>query len=237
MTRSWPSCAACPARPTACASACARCPSRKPRFAWTLPRIDMRRVVLVAAPGRRRARRRRRGAQRCARRRRREPAASGLEAQMRGTRRLGDDGDARRSSRRTTQGARRTVAPQTLKRATCRPPTTRLNKYNAWLRVRVDARQSREGHYARDADRARLRRLRRVRRHEHARASTARHPRPAHPRRQGRGRRAPPRQARRGQGAARPHRGPAAAGERAGARDPELRARSSRSSASSDGTL
>ena len=84
--------------------------------------------------------------------------------------------------------------------------------------MRVDATASRRDD-ARDADRARLRRLRRVGRHEHAGQAGHGVAGAARSGDEGRGRRAPPRPARRRHGTARADSGSAAAGERPPAAD------------------
>ena len=136
MTRSWSSCAACPARPTALRERVRSLPEPQPRFAWTLPRIDVRRVVLVAAPA---------------------VVALGVgAAALNGVLTGGQKPSAQqltysrgapsmppRGPRRRRSSAQHTARVPTPARAPTRakalpPSATRLNKYNAWLRVRVD---------------------------------------------------------------------------------------------------
>ena len=218
MTRSWPSCARLPGAPDGLRERVRALPEPQPRFAWTLPRIDVRRVVLVP----------------CRRSSRSAVGAAALNGVLAGrdegaaAARAGEQRHNGRGAEHLARGQKASAcgsdagqAVRFLPRARRAAPrsrraTTRLNKYNAWLRVRVDADGlSRDD--ARDADRARLRRLRRVGRHEHA--GTARHSvaRPARSGDEGRGRRPAPRQARRGHGAARADPGSAAPGERPGA--------------------
>ena len=141
-------------------------------------------LLVVAAPARLPALRARRGAGgRRARPRRRRAARRARRRILSGAR--GDRPDAARvdagarTRSRTHQcggryafGASKALSPQALRALP--PSSTRLNKYEAWLRVRVADDRLAERDDAGDADRARLRRLRRVGRHEHARASRAR---------------------------------------------------------------
>ncbi len=112
----------------------------QPRFAWTLPRIDVRRVLLVAAPavvalgvgaaalhgvladGSK------------------NPQPLGLEAVQRGNA-AGSTKPGQSVFGVHERALRQSFAPQTgaiPQRADALPPSaTRLNKYNAWLRVRV----------------------------------------------------------------------------------------------------
>jgi hypothetical protein len=100
-------------------------PEPQPRFAWTLPRIDVRRALLVAAPA---------------------VVALGVgAAALNGVVTGGSKPAAQTVSAekqlRAVRGAPVRPAPLSSKEfdATALPPsTTRLNKYNAWLRVRVD---------------------------------------------------------------------------------------------------
>src|SRR6266542_4508391 len=109
----------------------------QPRFAWTLPRIDVRRVLLVAAPavvalavgaaalhgvladGSK------------------SPQPVALEAEVKGPS-AGSAATGRSPVFRAHDRAlRKRFAPQ-LQAGPLPPSATRLNKYNAWLRVRVD---------------------------------------------------------------------------------------------------
>ena len=108
-------------------------PEPQPRFAWTLPRVDLRRVVLVAAPA---------------------VVALGIGAaalngvltggQTPSEQQLTYSRGAEHAAGATTTtpvyGALRAAkaAPQATDAQALPPSTTRLNKYNAWLRVRVD---------------------------------------------------------------------------------------------------
>ena len=100
-------------------------PEPQPRFAWTLPRIDVRRALLVAAPA---------------------VVALGVgAAALNGVLTGGSKPAAQTVSAekhlRAVRGAPVRPAPLSANGfdATALPPsTTRLNKYNAWLRVRVD---------------------------------------------------------------------------------------------------
>ena len=109
-------------------------PEPQPRFAWTLPRVDLRRVVLVAAPA---------------------VVALGIGAaalngvltggQTPSEQQLTYSRGAEHAAGATTTtpvygaccGAAK-AAPQATDAQALPPSTTRLNKYNAWLRVRVD---------------------------------------------------------------------------------------------------
>src|SRR6266542_798578 len=111
-------------------------PEPQPRFAWTLPRIDVRRVLLVAAPavvalgvgaavlhgvladGSK------------------SPQPVALEAEVKGPS-AGSAATGHSPVFRAHDRALRKFAPQ-LQAGPLPPSATRLNKYNAWLRVRVD---------------------------------------------------------------------------------------------------
>jgi hypothetical protein len=117
-------------------------PEPKPRFAWTLPRIDVRRVVLVAAPailaigfGAAALNGLVEGSST-------SPQPVALQAEQHGAN--GDGATLRAGTEKAPPTFKAatvpTFAPAPLDRAQALPPsTTRLNKYNAWLRVRVDA--------------------------------------------------------------------------------------------------
>jgi hypothetical protein len=112
-------------------------PEPQPRFAWTLPRIDVRRSLLIAAPA---------------------IVALGVgAAALHGVLAGGTKTDQLRALRGekqavpahasagglSTSGSKRVPrfsvhAAQLAPIAPLPPSTTRLNKYNAWLRVRVD---------------------------------------------------------------------------------------------------
>jgi hypothetical protein len=104
-------------------------PEPRPRFAWTLPRIDVRRSVLVLVPavvalG---------------------VGAAALNGVITGGTKSSPQPLAVRGTETTTtehvfaQKDARAAKPAPLTGALSLPPsTTRLNKYNAWLRVRVD---------------------------------------------------------------------------------------------------
>ena len=116
-------------------------PEPQPRFSWTLPRIEVRRFLLIAAPA---------------------VLALGLgAAALHGVREGGSGGRSvaalpERPSQVTAGQAdlgyahapqsfahKRALAPSALGARALPPATTRLNKYEAWLRVRVsDARLS-----------------------------------------------------------------------------------------------
>jgi len=112
-------------------------PEPQPRFAWTLPRIDVRRVLLVAAPavvalgvGAAALHGVLAGGSK-------KPQPVALEAEVQGP----PVGGAA-TGRSPVFGAhgrvlRKKFAPQ-LQAGPLPPSATRLNKYNAWLRVRVD---------------------------------------------------------------------------------------------------
>jgi uncharacterized protein DUF4349 len=104
-------------------------PEPRPRFAWTLPRIDVRRSMLVLAPavvalG---------------------VGAAALNGVITGGTKTSPQPLAVRGTAATTtehvfaQKDTRAAKPTPLTGALSLPPSaTRLNKYNAWLRVRVD---------------------------------------------------------------------------------------------------
>jgi hypothetical protein len=100
-------------------------PEPQPRFAWTLPRIDVRRALLVAAPavlalG---------------------VGAAALNGVLAGGSKPAPQTFRAEEHRQNVFGALQR-APKATPSATdaqaLPPSTTRLNKYNAWLRVRVD---------------------------------------------------------------------------------------------------
>lgn len=100
-------------------------PEPQPRFAWMLPRIDLRRALLVAAPA---------------------VVALGVgAAALNGVVTGGSKPAAQTISAekhlRAVRGAPVRPAPLSANGFDAKslpPSTTRLNKYNAWLRVRVD---------------------------------------------------------------------------------------------------
>jgi Domain of unknown function (DUF4349) len=114
-------------------------PEPQPRFVWSLPRIDMRRALVVAVPavvalgvgaaalhgvlaGGTPSR----------------PQPLALDAERHGAR--ASLGGAVTTPSFSAHAGQRQLAPLTLRgdRAVALPPsTTRLNKYNAWLRLRV----------------------------------------------------------------------------------------------------
>jgi len=106
-------------------------PEPQPRFAWTLPRVDVRRSLLVLAPavvalgvGAAALHGMLAGGSRTSR-----PLA--ISTEQRGARAAGGGhfGMAK------VPGAKALLAPQL---SALPPSTSRLNRYNAWLRVRVD---------------------------------------------------------------------------------------------------
>src|SRR5215208_1542346 len=110
-------------------------PEPKPRFAWTLPRIDVRRAVLVAAPalvaigvGAAALNGIVEGGSKT-------PQPLSLQAQQHGEKAAGGTATTPHFDAATVP----TFAPSTERALALPPSTTRLNKYNAWLRVRVEA--------------------------------------------------------------------------------------------------
>jgi Domain of unknown function (DUF4349) len=104
-------------------------PEPQPRFAWTLPRIDVRRALLVAAPvvvalG---------------------LGAAALNGVLTGGQRTSAQqltysrgGEATATTPLAVERDARAAKSAPFRALALPPSTTRLNKYNAWLRVRVD---------------------------------------------------------------------------------------------------
>src|SRR5580765_656049 len=99
-------------------------PEPQPRFAWALPRIDVRRALLVAAPAVVAL----------------AVGAAALNGVVTGGSKPAPPTFARaETGAQTVHGAfRAKAAPPATDAQALAPSTTRLNKYNAWLRVRVD---------------------------------------------------------------------------------------------------
>src|SRR5262249_21004708 len=113
-------------------------PEPQPRFSWTLPRLDVRRFLLVAAPA---------------------ALALGLGAAALHGFRAGGSGSSLSAIETTQHGEKNAImqrreptpgvsqafganaaaarAPKATSMDALPPATTRLNKYEAWLRVRV----------------------------------------------------------------------------------------------------